>query len=394
VDDLTFAAKERSIAAITTHPNFDLKIFNPGRIRGSKLAGALEFLLRFRELNRRMHNKLFIVDNRVAVVGGRNIGNEYFGLGEKYNFRDLDVLVTGPVLDDLSRAYDKFWNAELAYPGGLMSDKATAADLVALREELKAELAEKKDKLASYPMEPKKWGQEMLQLSDSLVPGEAHFIQDEPVLLGEEEYRLTDMLRYIAGPANDEMTAVSPYLIPVGDMLESMEESSSKGVRVTVLTASMASNNHTAAHSHYKKYRRRILGTGAELFEFKDQPSAAVRAISDVPPVKAKFISLHVKAIVADRARCFIGSLNLDPRAIDLNTENGLYIESPDLCGELDDFFDVLMLPENAWSVTMREDYTLWWKSDSGTTGFQPARSFFQRVSDFFFRLVPIENQL
>ena len=226
--------------------------------------------------------------------------------------------MTGPVLEDLSRAYDKFWNAELAYPGGLMSDKATAADLVALREDLKAELAGKRDKLASYPMEPKEWRQELLQLSESLVPGEAHFIQDEPVLLGEEEYRLTDMLRYIAGPANDELTAVSPYLIPVGDMLERMEESSSQGVRVTVLTASMASNNHTPAHSHYKKYRRRILGTGAELFEFKDQPSAAVRAISDVPPVKAKFISLHVKAIVADRARCFIGSLNLDPRAIDL----------------------------------------------------------------------------
>lgn len=394
VDDLGIAARDRNLAAITTHPNFDLKIFNPGRVRGSTLGGGLEFLLRFRELNRRMHNKLFVVDSRMAVVGGRNIGNEYFGLGEKYNFRDLDVLVTGAVVGELSRAYDKYWNAELAYPGSAMSDKETPADLAALREDLKKELAGKEEMLASYPVRPKEWREEFQALVGDLLPGEAHFIQDEPVLLGEEEYRLTDMLRYVAGPSREELTAVSPYLIPVGDMLENLQESSARGVKVSILTASMASNNHTAAHSHYKKYRRRIIGTGADLYEFKDQPAAEIRALTDVPPVKAKFISLHVKAVVADRARCFIGSLNLDPRAIDLNTENGLYIESPALCGELDEMFDTFKSPENAWHVTMKEDYTLWWESDSGITGFQPARGFGQRIADFIFRLIPIENQL
>jgi putative cardiolipin synthase len=394
VDDLVFSAKERSIAAIDMHPNIDLKVFNPGRIRGNALGGAVEFLFRFKELNRRMHNKLFIVDNRLALVGGRNIGNAYFGLGKKYNFRDLGVLVAGPVLEELSRAYDRYWNAELAYPGSLMSDKATAADLGILREGLKKDLAEGSDLLASYPQRPRRWREELLRLPDSLVPGEAHFIQDEPVLIGEEEYRLTDMLRHIAGPSEVELTVVSPYFIPPGGMLERLEELSSRGVKVSVLTASMTSNNHTAAHSHYKKYRRRILATGAELFEFKGQPSAELRAISDVPPAEAKFISLHVKAIVADGRRCFVGSLNLDPRALVLNTENGLYIESPELCGELDGMFDGMMSPENAWRVTMKEDYTLWWESSSGITGFQPARSFFQRVADFFLRLIPIESQM
>jgi len=327
-------------------------------------------------------------------VGGRNIGNEYFGLGKKYNFRDLDVLVAGEVLGDLSEAFDKYWNIDLSYPGSAMSKKAEAGDIDLLREAQLEYFAGHSDMLASYPIEPRQWKDKMLELTEDLIPGTGDFIQDKPVLIGEEEYRLTDMLRYIAAPTKEELTIVSPYFIPVGDMLERLAVTSAEGVQTKLLTASMASNNHTPAHSHYKKYRRRIIGAGAELFEFRAQPSAEVRAITDVPPVEAKFISLHIKAIVADRATCFVGSLNLDPRAIELNTENGLYIKSPGLCGELDAFFDEMMSPENAWRVTMKEDNTLWWESSTKTTGFQPARSFFQRISDFFFRLIPIESQL
>jgi putative cardiolipin synthase len=394
VDDMVFAPDDRTITAITMHPNFDIRIFNPGQIRGSKLGGLSEFLLNMKQLNRRMHNKLFIVDNRLAIVGGRNIGNEYFGLGKKYNFRDLDVLVAGEVVPELSEAFDDYWNVDLSYPGSAMSDKAKPGDIDLLREAQLEYFAGHPDMLASYPLEPRQWKEKMLELTRDLIPGTGDFLQDEPVLIGEDEYRLTDMLRYISEPSSEELTLVSPYFIPKGDMLERLAEISSKGVEAKVLTASMASNNHTAAHSHYKKYRRRIIGAGAELFEFKDQPSAEVRAITDVPPVEAKFISLHIKAIVADRERCFVGSLNLDPRAIELNTENGLYIESPGLCGELDAFFDEMMSPENAWKVLMDKEHTLWWESSSGTASFQPARSFFQRISDFFFRLIPIEGQL
>jgi len=394
VDDMGFAPNDRAITAITMHPNFDIRIFNPGKIRGSTLGGATEFLLNMKQLNRRMHNKLFVVDNRLAIVGGRNIGNEYFGLGKKYNFRDLDVLVAGEVVPELSQAFDKYWNIDLSYPGGSMSDKAKVGDIDLLREAQKKYFAEHADTLASYPVEPRQWKEEMLELTRDLVTGTGDFIQDKPVLIGEEEYRLTDMLRYIAEPTSKELTIVSPYFIPTGDMLERLAETASKGVETKLLTASMASNNHTPAHSHYKKYRRRIIGGGTELREFKAQPSAEVRAITDVPPVKAKFISLHIKAIVADRTSCFVGSLNLDPRAIELNTENGLYIKSPGLCGELDDFFDTMMLPENAWRVHMNRDYSLYWDSSSGKASFQPARGFFQRISDFFFRLIPMESQL
>ena len=394
VDDIWFAPNEDVIAAIDDHPNFAIKIFNPTYTR-NRLGGLLEFSAYFDELNRRMHNKLFIVDNRMAIVGGRNIGNPYFGLSEKYNFRDLDVLTIGPVVEEISVAFDEYWNAELAYPGRLMSDKYSYEDLDLLRQAVKTYLEEHAELLASYPLTPRDWSKEMQQLTRRVHSGEGHFLQDDPIVVHGEQLKLIDMLDTLAAPAHQELLVVSPYLIPVGDMLQNMAELYQEGVEVKMLTASMASNNHTAAHSHYKKYRKRILATGTELFEFRHDPSPAIRDEADIPPVKSKFISLHVKALVGDRQRCFIGSLNLDPRAVEINTENGLYIESPGLAKELAAMFDAMMAPENAWRVYLdNEEQTLRWESSKGTVENQPARSFGQRISDFFYRLLPIESQL
>jgi putative cardiolipin synthase len=180
----------------------------------------------------------------------------------------------------------------------------------------------------------------------------------------------------------------------VKGFLENLARLESEGVEVSILTASMGANNHTIAHSHYKKYRRRILATGADLYEFRHDPSPEMRDAIDVPPVHSKFLCLHVKALVGDRKRCFIGSLNIDPRAIEINTENGLYIQSSELAEELARQFDLMIAPENAWRVYLTEDGELRWESSLGTVSSQPARSFGQRVGDFFYRLIPIESQL
>jgi putative cardiolipin synthase len=394
VDDFIFAAKDRSIAVITKHSNFDIKIFNPGKIRDSTLGKLGIFMLYFKEMNRRMHNKLFVVDNRLAIAGGRNIGNEYFGLGKKYNFRDLDVLAVGPVVVEISHAFDEFWNADLSYPGSAMSSDATIAELQPLRDELAAYLIQNSDRLASYPIEPLNWEEMLMSLPSQLHPGQGHLIQDEPIKHGKDSYRLVDMLAYLAGPSHHELIMVTPYLIPKGDFLQRLAKRSSAGIKFKILTGSMGANNHTAAHSHYKKYRRPILAAGARLFEMKHDPSPDIRDLSDVEPVEADFICLHVKALVSDAEQCFIGSLNIDPRALDINTENGLYINSVGLCGQLAGQFDILMSPENAWHVYLNEENQLRWESSSGIVSRQPARSFWQRISDFFFGLMPIEDQL
>jgi putative cardiolipin synthase len=396
VDDLLFAAKDHTIAAICRHPNFDVKIFNPGRVRDSTLGALGEFLLYFKELNRRMHNKLFVVDNRLAIVGGRNIGNEYFGLSEKYNFRDLDILVGGRVVEEISHAFDEYWNVNLSYPGSAMSSEATIEDIQSLRKELEAYLYGHRDVLVSYPIEPMQWKEALLQLPFLMKTGKAHFLQDVPISFDGEEHRLKDMLKQLVKPNHEELIIVTPYLIPIsgGTFLENIARLSSEGVKIKILTGSMGSNNHTVAHSHYKKYRRRILATGAELYEFRHDPSPPIRDVSDVPPIHSAFISLHIKALVGDRKRCFVGSLNLDPRALEINTENGLYIESAGLCEQMAEQFDALMTPENAWRVYVNEKDRLRWESSSGNVSRQPARSFWQRIADFFFRLLPIEGQL
>jgi putative cardiolipin synthase len=239
------------------------------------------------------------------------------------------------------------------------------------------------------------------KITDRYGPGqsgflhlEPHFIQDHPVTFDGAEHRLSDMLLYLAEPSHTELIMATPYLIPVNGFLDDLAKLSSDGVNIRIVTGSMGSNNHTVAHSHYKKYRRRILRTGAELYEFRHDPPPETREVSDVPPVRAKFISLHNKALAGDRQRCFIGSLNLDPRAIEINTENGLYMQSPELCGEMADLLKGLMTPDNAWRVFVDENDTLYWESSTGRVSIQPARRFWQRVADFFYRLIPIESQL
>jgi len=226
VDDLPLVGKDEDIAALSNHPYFDIKIFNPGRVRDSTLGAIGEFFLYFRELNRRMHNKLFIVDNQMAIVGGRNIGNPYFGLSKKYNFRDLDALVAGAVIEELSEAFDEYWNVDLSYPGIAMAEVENADEhLQGIRDFFSQYLDESREILVSYPLYPKDWTEEFDKLPPLMKTGEAHVIQDEPVLIGGEEHRLVDMLDYLAEPSHKEITIVTPYLIPVGDFLENLAES-------------------------------------------------------------------------------------------------------------------------------------------------------------------------
>ena len=214
VDDMVFAPEDSTIAGLTMHPNIDIKIYNPGNVRNSTLGALGDFIVNFKELNRRMHNKLFIADNHVAIVGGRNIGNEYFGLSKKYNFRDLDVLVVGSVVPELANAFDAYWNAELSYPGRAMSDEGNIEEIETIRKRAETYLAENREILSSYPLKPKDWVKEIRQLQDSLLPGKAQFIQDNPVQMGENDYRLFDMLDHISTPGQKELIIVSPYFIP------------------------------------------------------------------------------------------------------------------------------------------------------------------------------------
>lgn len=396
VDDLALATSDRDLAVLSQHPQITIKIWNPTESRSGFVGPLLEYAFNFTELNRRMHNKMLLADKQLAIVGGRNLGNEYFGVSEGYNFRDLDVLVAGAVVPQIGEAFDEYWRSEPAVATSSLAREASLEALPALQAELAELYRADRELLARTPfsLEVEDWSDEFAGLAARMKPGEAAMIQDEPVLHRGEQRRLTDSLDYLLEDLERELIVATPYLIPVDDFLGILGEKADEGANVWVLTGSMGSNNHTAAHSHYRKYRGPILDQGIGLYEFHHEPSPEMRALSDTPPEHAEFVALHIKSFVADRRRIFLGSLNLDPRAVVLNTENGLLIDSPELGAELGELFDEMRRPENAWHVTRDEAGDLSWSSALGTTDLQPARSSGQRVADFFFGLLPIESQL
>ncbi len=394
LDDIWLLARDRALATAALHPSIEIRIFNPARVREASFWWLGEFALRFRQLNRRMHNKLFVADNRVAVVGGRNIGNEYFGFDEDFNFRDLDVVAMGPVVGEISSAFDDYWNSELSVPAEHLDDDARADELVVLRTRLEGGLAAHRPELASL----RGGERDPLAVSARLAPrlhsGTAHFLQDDPDDVDGADLRLIDRIREVATRADEEMLVVSPYFVPRRAVLDLLDRQFEAGAEVTVLTAALESTNHTLVHAHYKKHRRRILETGANLYEYRAEPDALQREKAETPPTTGDFVSLHSKVMVADRRACFVGSLNLDPRAVEINTENGLYIESEPFCGDLASEIDRMVSPANAWRVDLDERGRLRWTSDDGTRSSAPARGVGQRISDFFYRWLPLEGQL
>ena len=388
-----FNGADEALSAISFHPNIQLRLFNPGKYRNGIAGLAGNFGGNLKDYNRRMHNKLMVFDGLFAVVGGRNIGDEYFGLYEPYNFLDLDVLATGTITSEASESFDQYWNSELVYPASALM-AMTDQGYLNVRQQNADYVEEQSVRLASFAPEAQDESVYLSVLRNEMHSGFAVFLQDEPVRRGGREFRLYDMLADITQPGSRELVVSSPYFIPVGDMLEVLSEDVQAGVTVRLITNSLASNDESAAHSHYKKYRRNILATGAELYEFHHEPTAGLRAYSDVAVGENNIVALHAKAYSMDGERCFIGSLNLDPRSVELNTENGMYIESVELCEQLSDLLNSFTLPENAWSVAVDERGKLQWKSYEGTTDTQPALGIGQRISDFFFRVLPLESQL
>ena len=397
LDDMPKGWRDRGTAIIARQPNIQMRRFNPGRFRKGPLVRTIQMSLQFKELNRRMHNKQMVVDGRWGIIGGRNIGNPYFGLSTKYNNRDLDVLITGPVLEKMASDFDEFWNSDAAYPGEAMARDYSQQEVQKVIQEFDAVLLKDRQllKQTRIPTEPENWSREFARLPEEMVTGEAFYFQDSPFVKGDRGIRLNEQLKQLDLNVRHQSCIITPYLIPSKEQLQTTARViKEENRRVRVLAPSMASNNHTIVHSHYRKYRKRLLKMGVELYEFRSQPSDALRSDSDTFPVHSKFISLHTKAFIFDQDWVLLGSLNLDPRSIEINTENLLMVESAELAKQLLADFETMCAPENAWAVTLNEKNKLRWTSEEGERSHQPGRSSVQRFFDLFYGLLPVEGQL
>lgn len=398
VDDFLYNGEEEQLAALARHPNLDIRIYNPQRFRGGPVMSGVELIARFGELNRRMHNKIFLVDNRIAIMGGRNVGNYYYGLSDHYNMLDVDVLAAGPIVKDISASFDEYWNSDPTYPADEMAPGTEPIETGEVLGWVRESLAEASDFLAKspYPLQRTNWSGRIGSLGSSWIPGRGEMLADEPVVDPSKprERFLDDAPSLVSRPDSYELLFVSPYLVPTRALYKDTSKRIEQGVDIQLLAPGLGSNNQPFVHSHYRKHRRKILGMGIGLHEVREDGTDEVRRFTDVAPARADAVALHAKVGVGDRKRCFIGSLNLDPRSRKLNTENGLFIESPALASQLADHIEYLMNSDNSWTLELDDDRAVIWRSRGEERSVQPGPKGMIRVKDFIYGMLPIKDLL
>jgi putative cardiolipin synthase len=309
------------------------------------------------------------------------------GLDPEFNFHDLDVMGIGPVARQASAVFDRYWNSgwagRLAPPEGntvaLEPSEPAARAIEALRSDPR-----ERDLLAGR----RAWDNELNLLATGVHPGRGRVFADPPSRDEGSNNRMPEAFRALMRSARREVLITNAYVIPDEVFISDLRELAARGVKVRILTNSLASHDVPAVNAHYEGWRRKILGTGAALHELR--ADAAIRSeLVDTPPVTSGFVGLHVKAMVVDRERSFIGSMNLDPRSEVFNAEMGVIIESPALGQLLAAGIERDLSGANSWQVVPTDDDTLVWRSELGERRSQPARSFWQRVENVLFKLMP-----
>lgn len=395
LDDMDARSKHYSFAGLAAHPNIKVRLFNPFASRTGTLGKLGEATLRFDHLNRRMHNKCWIVDNRLTIAGGRNIGNEYFGASEYANFVDLDLAMVGPVVRDASASFDRYWNAPVTYPIELLArEDATPEGLARVRGLLN------RHALAA----PTSHYAQVLQHDDmvkKLLVGQwkmywtddYRLLSDDPMKVrADEQEQHSAVLNGLLDAGHESkrsLWVLSPYFVPGNLGLSRLLEMRRRGVEIRVVTNSLAANDVLAVHSGYGRYREAMLEAGIELWELKPLFEQRLRASL----FGSSGASLHSKALILDGERVFVGSYNLDQRSANLNTEQGVLLANPTIAQEMQRLFLTQAKPERAWRVSLIDEQLHWQDDDQDYTA-EPGTGVGRRMLTWLIGLLPIERHL
>lgn len=396
VDDNGTSGMDEKLAALDAVPNVEVRLFNPFVHRRFKFLG---FLADFNRLNRRMHNKSLTVDGQVTVVGGRNIGDQYFGATADIAFADLDVFVAGAVVDEVSRDFDRYWNSASAYP-------------------LRSLVAAAPSQGASNPAPDPAGGgidgparayvQAVTQsrFVEDLIAGRlelqwvpVRMVSDDPAKVLDRappEALLLPRLTRLLGRATTSVDLISPYFIPTEQGVQAFAALAAQGIRVRVLTNAMEATDVIAVHAGYAKYRVPLLEQGVLLYELRRQ-AGRTTSREKAGPFGSSGSSLHAKTFAVDGHRVFVGSFNFDPRSARLNTELGFVIESAPMAQQMARAFDT-EVPQRAYQVALGADRKLVWLQRDGDQvqrlTSEPSTSLWQRLSVRLLALLPIEPLL
>jgi putative cardiolipin synthase len=393
LDDISFKGRDSVIAALDAHPKVEIRMFNPFAHRGAR---GLDFITDFKRVNHRMHNKLMVMENTLAIVGGRNIGDHYFGVHTEANYRDLDVAAAGPVVREISSVFDHFWNGDWAVPISALVDRPySEQDLQAARATLRERIAADH---YPYPIDQDVAELKSIQRAeiDRLVWAPGRLVWDDPAEIAATggTSRMLEGMHRRAGSLQTDLLIESPYFVPRDRGIARMKELNDRGVRIRIRTNSLASNDVMAAHAGYADRRRQVLESGVELYELRADAGVIKKRIAFF----AAKAALHAKVAVFDRKDVFIGSFNLDPRSADINTEAGLYVESPELAAQVIAWMDEGVVPQNSYRVLLDEDGGLQWVTeyDGRQVRFDkdPESTAWQRFVAGFIGILPVEGQL
>ena len=404
LDDMDLDGRDRGVTALAAHPNIEVRIFNPF---SRKTARMWQFVTGFGSVTRRMHNKSFTVDTQATILGGRNMGNEYFDADPALAFSDLDVMAIGPVAREVSKAFDLYWNSELAYPASeLARDVPGIEEVEGRRRELMAFTASQVESPYLQALRESSLAKAVRDNAVTLSWGQTVVLYDMPDKLlhdfDELEYHLAPKLIPFTEALEHELIIFSPYFVPGKKGTAFLVGLVKRGVKVRILTNSLASNDEGLVHAGYSGYRKALLRGGVELYELNEQLTRKQRKkkrkANEVSSSKA---SLHAKSFVFDRKKVFIGSLNLDPRALVHNTEIGVVLTSEAIAGGMSDAFRE-NVEQTAFRLELKEkrmwpDKILWHDQGDGndkTFDVDPQTSCWRRFGIRLLRLLPIESQL
>ncbi len=397
LDDMFTSGYDAGMAGLDSHPNIEIRIFNPFANRSAR---AWDGVTNFSRINRRMHNKSFTVDNQITLIGGRNIADEYFGAREDSNFGDLDVAGIGPIVQEISNMFDTYWNHERAAPIESFADmpEDPAAELERLRGALEQSNKDILNTRYAGAVEDKIL--EYVETDNSVFTWAPYSMAvDSPdknikSKAATADSIVTPLLESLQA-AEKELIIISPYFVPMKTGIKALSDLQKRGVNVTIITNSLAANNQASVHGGYAPSRKPLLEAGVTILEVRADAKVSGSEFMAKSGAKA---TLHTKAFVVDRAEAFIGSFNFDPRSANINTELGVIIRSPKIAEDL-----AAAVEKNAstgaYEVFLNEKGKVRWRSTDGDgqeviLDKEPQTTWGQRFAAGFYRILPIRGQL
>lgn len=374
VDDFLIDAPSEIMLALGLHPNIHIKIYNPNFSVGiSRLRKIYNVINDFRSVNQRMHDKTFTVDGQIAIVGGRNMADEYFDYDHHYNFRDRDILLLGSVVSDIKDNFESFWKSHLSVPVETLLDKNIEQLSRERIDQIYTDLHAYAKKTENYDQKARS----MMKNLPSKFPGllkqmvweDVRFISDIPGKNAGNDglgggSASTDALVTVIKNAKKSIFIQSPYLVMPKGGIKLFQSIVRKGVKVRISTNSLASTDNLKAFSGYSKQRDKLLQSGIEIFEFRPDSARKKELIDRYDALEnlSPIFSIHAKTLVVDRETLFIGTFNLDPRSANLNTEVGVLIKNKRIAEQVVTQIKMDMLPENSWSAKDSPDVNASWE--------------------------------